>query len=62
MKTAGFLLFIVMSSQGTQVAMAQDSVLMAQLVYDRKLKIEAFPGRSISHVLSFTPGAKTYER
>ncbi len=37
-------------------------VLLAQLVEDRKLKLETFPGKSAAEVKSFTTGAKTYER
>jgi len=37
-------------------------VLLAQLVEDRKLKIEVFPGKSPADVAEFTKGAKVYER
>lgn len=37
-------------------------VLLAQLVEDRKLKMEAFPGKTAADVNAFTTGAKIYER
>jgi hypothetical protein len=37
-------------------------VLLTQLVEDRKLKIEIFPGKTAVDVTEFTTGAKTYER
>ncbi|MGE3779671.1 MAG: hypothetical protein AB7F89_20945 [Pirellulaceae bacterium] len=37
-------------------------VLLAQLLQDRRLKIEVFPGKSAADVQAFTAGASTYER
>jgi hypothetical protein len=37
-------------------------VLLAQLIEDRKLKIELFPGKTAADIKSFTIGANTYER
>ena len=37
-------------------------VLLAQLLEDRKLKIEVFPGKTAADVTTFTTGVKIYER
>ena len=37
-------------------------VVLFQLLENRKLKVETFPGKSASQVLGFTPNAQTYER
>ena len=36
-------------------------VSLAQLIEDRKLKIEVFPGKSAATVAGFTTGARIYE-
>ena len=37
-------------------------VVLAQVIPGRKLKFEAFPGRTAAQVSGFTSNAKTYER
>ncbi len=37
-------------------------VLLAQLIEDRKLKIEAFPGKTAADINAFTSNARIYER
>ena len=37
-------------------------VALVQLLEDRLLKVEAFPGKKASEVEGFTPAAKLYER
>lgn len=37
-------------------------VVLVQMISDRKIKFEAFPGKTASQVNSFTNNAKIYER
>ncbi len=61
------LVYAPFNSNGTRIELPPrmrgvQGVLLAQLVDDRKLRIEAFPGKSAAQVQSFTAGAKTFER
>jgi hypothetical protein len=46
----------------TSVSTAVLGVLLIQLVEDRKLRVEVFPGLTASHVSGFTSAAVLYER
>jgi hypothetical protein len=61
------LVYAPFNSNGDQIELPPQmrgvqGVLLAQLVEDRKLKIEVFPGKSADDVEAFTAGATIYER
>ncbi len=61
------LVYVPFNSNGDPIELAPQlrgvqGVLLVQLIEDRKLKIEAFPGKPAADVNAFTTGAKIYER
>lgn len=61
------LVYAPFNSNGTRIELppqmrGPQGVLLAQLVEDRKLKIEVFPGKTAESVSGFTPAARVYER
>lgn len=61
------LVFAPFNSNGDKIELpphmrGTQGVLLAQLVEDRKLKIEVFPGKSASDVAGFTTQVRMYER
>ncbi|MBM3333397.1 hypothetical protein FJY63_01930 [Candidatus Sumerlaeota bacterium] len=61
------LLYAPFNSNGERIELPSEmsgaqGVLLVQLVEDRKLKVEAFPGRSAAEVGGFTQAAQIYER
>ncbi len=61
------LVYAPFNSNGTRIELPPQmrglqGVLLVQLVEDRKLKVETFPGKSAKEVTAFTPMARFYER
>ncbi|MBM3272323.1 hypothetical protein FJY94_03575 [Candidatus Kaiserbacteria bacterium] len=61
------LVYAPFNSNGTPIELGPQmrgvqGVLLVQLVENRKLKVEAFPGKNAASVTGFTAGAKNYER
>lgn len=61
------LVYAPFNSNGTPIELGPQmrgvqGMLLVQLIEDRKLKIETFPGKSAKEVTAFTPMAKFYER
>jgi hypothetical protein len=61
------LVYAPIDSKGARIELPPQmrgvqGVLLAQLLDDRKLKIEALPSKRATEVPSFSRGAETYER
>jgi len=61
------LVYAPFNSNGTPIELGPQmrgvqGVLLVQLIENRKLKVEAFPGKTVAAVTGFTKGASSYER